>query len=253
MPDPQRIRIVTWNCCKGNSVKRDAVLKKYNPDIAIIQEIDRPEKENDNHGVWVHNSLTKNLGVSVISSHGWELEVCPDFPKSPEVFVPVKVRRGEISFNLLGVWTQKEGKYIESFQEVLENCQHFFQPSVSVIAGDFNSNPQWDKMHKKFCHTLLNENLKKEFGLVSAYHAKNPSVLPGAEDPTHSTFFMYGHRDKPFHIDYCYVPENWEILDTEIGSYDEWCNKDTSSKDRKSDHCPLIVDLCIRDLAEKQN
>lgn len=113
--------------------------------------------------------------------------------------------------------------------------------------GDFNSNPMWDKQHKKFSHSMLNETLEKKFGLVSAYHTRNNSVIPGKEGADDSTFFMYGHRDKPFHIDYCYVPKSWTIECARIGSYDEWCNKEKVNKDKKSDHCPLIVDLLVTD------
>jgi len=34
----KNLRIVTWNGCKGDFTKKDAIFNEYNPDIAIIQE-----------------------------------------------------------------------------------------------------------------------------------------------------------------------------------------------------------------------
>jgi len=240
----QKIRIVTWNCCKGDFTKKDAIFNEYNPDIAIIQEIKKPAKEINDHCIWIPNRLTKELGVCVVSSEDLKLQYCAGYPDSPEVFIPVKVSGKKVTFNLLAVWTQKAGKYIESFNRVLEDYHEFLHSAPSVIAGDFNSNPLWDKKHKKFNHSMLNEKLDREFNLVSAFHTHN-KVQPGLETGDESTFFMYGHKDKPFHIDYCYVPKSWTLECAKIGLYDNWCNKEKTSKDKKSDHCPLIVDLLI--------
>ena len=253
MTAQQKIRIVTWNCCKGDRVKTDEILKKYNPDVAIFQEMIRPKTEDDDTCVWVHNSLTKKLGMGVVSAHGWKLDLCNDYPDTYEVFAPVKVSNATHAINLLGVWTQKEGKYVESFKQVLIDYQKFLHPLPSIIAGDFNSNPFWNSKHKKFNHTELNNTLENNFKLVSAYHAKHSSVLPGNEGVEHATFFMYGHQDKPYHIDYCYVPKDWTIDCARIGSYDDWCNKEKINKTKKSDHCPLIVDLIINDTGQKSN
>ena len=219
---PQKIRIVTWNCCKGDFTKKDAIFNEYNPDIAIIQEIKKPVEKNDNHCIWVPNRLTKELGVCVISSQELKLKHCTGYPDFPEVFIPVNIS-GKVTFNLLAVWTQKEGKYIESFNRVLGDYREFLHNTPSVIVGDFNSHPQWDKQHKKFNHSMLVEKLDKEFNLVSAYHTHN-NVQTGDQRREEPTFFMYGHKDKPFHIDYCYVPKSWMVECAKIGSYDNWCN-----------------------------
>lgn len=250
MSPNKKLRIVTWNCCKGSFTKKDTVFEKYNPDIAIIQEIKRPKKENDEHCIWVPNRLTKELGVCVISLDDLTLQHCEGYPDLPEVFIPVNIS-GKVTFNLLAVWTQKTGNYIESFKHVLEDYQKFLQSAPSVIAGDFNSNPRWDREYKKFNHSMLIEKLDKEFNLVSAYHKKNNTVQPGHEKEIESTFFMYGHQDKPFHIDYCFVPKSWTVECAKIGLYDNWCNKEKTGKEKKSDHCPLIVDLLIDDASPK--
>ena len=50
-----------------------------------------------------------------------------------------------------------------------------------------------------------------------------------------STFFMYRHKDKPYHIDYCFVSTDLleKIRAVDIGEYDVWT--------KYSDHVPLIV------------
>lgn len=77
--------------------------------------------------------------------------------------------------------------------------------------------------------------LRKEFGLVSAYHLRH-GVEPGSEP--HPTFYMNGKPDRPFHIDYCFIPERWaeKVKSVEVGSYSEWTD---------SDHRPVTVVLAL--------
>jgi exonuclease III len=46
---------------------------------------------------------------------------------------------------------------------------------------------------------------------------------------------MYRHKNKPYHIDYCFVSADFakKINDVRIGAYEEWAEY--------SDHTPLIV------------
>jgi len=51
----------------------------------------------------------------------------------------------------------------------------------------------------------------------------------------HNTLYMYRHRNKPYHIDYCFVSSDFsaKIKEVEVGTYEDW--KDFS------DHTPLMV------------
>lgn len=56
-------------------------------------------------------------------------------------------------------------------------------------------------------------------GLISAYHAHHREAQ-GAE--TRPTYYFYRHQDKPFHIDYVFVPKAWKLRSVEVGSFREW-------------------------------
>jgi len=69
-------------------------------------------------------------------------------------------------------------------------------------------------------------------GIFSTYHTYHKQTQ-GTED--HPTFYMYRHKNKPYHIDYCFV--STDMLDklqlVEVGDYDFWI--------KYSDHVPLII------------
>jgi len=232
------LRIITWNCRDGPFEEKRALLEKLKPDILVLQEIPAPGKENNAHCIWIPSRLTRKKGIAVISAEGLDMSFDMPAPELPEMFIPVRVR-GRADFNLLAVWTQAEQKYIESFEPVIPACRDFLLEAPSVIAGDFNSSALWDRKNGKFSHRTLVDILDRDFGLVSAYHTFNDAI-PGVEPE--NTFYMYYHEDKPFHLDYCFVPKCWEITNVTVGKYDDWCTETAAGKNR-SDHCPVIVDL----------
>jgi len=73
-------------------------------------------------------------------------------------------------------------------------------------------------------------------GLVSAYHHFHGEEQ-GAE--SRPTLHMLKDRERPYHIDYCFVPKSWtaHIRSVDIGTYEGWI--------KYSDHCPLVVDLAL--------
>jgi len=238
----QKIRIVTWNCRLGQFTKKDPIIDCYHPDIAIIQEIRTPKKDDDNHCIWVRNTLTKDLGVAILSSKDFAIKKSPINPELPEVFVPIEVR-GKANFNLLAVWTQKKWDYIESFQQILETYSTFLRSAPSVIAGDFNSNSIWDKKHERFSHSRVVEKLLQDFGLASVYHKKTGDTH-GNENAM--TFFRKNGNGSSYHLDYCFIPQEWEIMNVEMGSLENWVIKKTDKDRSKSDHLPLIVDVVLK-------
>jgi exonuclease III len=72
----------------------------------------------------------------------------------------------------------------------------------------------------------------EEKGIHSVYH-KYFNLVQGRE--LHATLYMYRHKEKAYHIDYCFASIDMiEHLETvEIGDYDSWI--------KYSDHVPLIV------------
>jgi exodeoxyribonuclease-3 len=111
-----------------------------------------------------------------------------------------------------------------------------FAKSPVVMMGDFNSNAIWNKEHPSAVnHEAMVERLRK-LGLVSAYH-QHRGIEHGAEPMSEHTFHLYGHEDKSYHIDYCFLPAAWakEIDQVYVGSYVEW--------HKHSDHRPLVVSV----------
>jgi endonuclease/exonuclease/phosphatase family metal-dependent hydrolase len=52
-----------------------------------------------------------------------------------------------------------------------------------------------------------------------------------------ANYYFYRHQDKPFHIDYVFVPRGWRLKSVEVGAFQEW--------GQLSDHVPVVVDANI--------
>ena len=79
---------------------------------------------------------------------------------------------------------------------------------------------------------------------VLAYHYFF-NEAPGKE--TQPTHFHQGKQDRPFHLDYCFVPSDWasRITSVHVGGFSEWC--------AISDHVPLVVDVDVNELVPATN
>ena len=72
----------------------------------------------------------------------------------------------------------------------------------------------------------------EEKSIFSCYHLHHKQVQ-GKEQ--HPTFYLYKHKDKPYHLDYCFASTDMidKIQTVEIGDYDFW--------KQYSDHVPVMV------------
>jgi hypothetical protein len=91
-----------------------------------------------------------------------------------------------------------------------------------------NSNKIWDAHRKVGNHSAVMK-LLDERGLVSAYH-EHFNELQGEE--SRRTLYMFRHEDKPYHIDYVFIPREWASRPgtIEVGKCETWL--------KLSDHCP---------------
>ena len=73
-------------------------------------------------------------------------------------------------------------------------------------------------------------------GLVSAYHQFYGEAQGSESRPT---LHMLKKQDRPYHIDYCFVPQSWtaHIKSVDVGTYEAWV--------AYSDHCPVVVDMAL--------
>lgn len=221
------MRIITWNCHHGSILHRHSLLEKFKSDIIFLQEVQCPPDQSP-QVQWF--GTNKKKGHAIIVSN--DLAITPYCADEIDPFVVPIAIEGNISIHALMVWTQKHGEYIEELQAPLSRYHDFLLEKPSVMAGDFNSNAIWDKNHRVFGHSTMVSHLDEKLGLISAYHERM-KCRHGAE--RHPTLYHCYKPNRPFHIDYCFVPKIWKISNVAVGDYKDWITE--------SDHCPLIVDV----------
>jgi exonuclease III len=230
------LRIVTWNCAMALARKAPSLLA-LKPDIAVIQECSKKSLDvlqgHGFSGLWF--GANPNKGLAVFCSNKFTVQVVDEL--FGKWVVPVRVQ-GSVDFNLVAVWacpvgTKLADNYIGQVHRFLAEHDGWFGTRPVVAAGDFNSNSQWDENRPGRNHTEV-VRLFESHGLISAYHTHH-GERQGAE--TRPTYYFYRHQDKPFHIDYVFVPKGWRLKSVEVGSFREWGHL--------SDHVPVVVHVSI--------
>lgn len=242
------MKIISWNCNRAFRNKYKKVLK-YNADIYIISEAERPEK-------YTHQSKYKEY-LDIISNHYWigsykdgklyedkgllifakkDIALKNNFWNSKhELFLSINVNN---YFDLVGVWTQNNTKlnsyYVEEMIAYLRIFEEKIKKSGKIIfCGDFNSNKIWDKNNGKGHMDMV--KLFNSMNLKSIYHELSQEEEGKESVPT---FYQYFHKDKPYHIDYVFSTPNL-VKTLSIGSYEEF----VGCENMKSDHVPLIFEI----------
>jgi exonuclease III len=230
------MRIITWNCQMGLDKKADALLS-LNPDVAVMPECSEKSvialRRSGLNTLWVGSNPHKGLGV--ISRQDWVLRSLPQ-PEQKWI-APVAVD-APTPFTLIAVWAcvageKREERYIGQVHQALMAHPEWFNGSPVVVAGDFNSNKIWDAHREVGNHSAV-VKLLGDRGLVSAYHEHFGE--PQGEE-SRRTLYMFRHEDKPYHIDYIFIPQEWasRLKTVEVGAFETWSNL--------SDHCPVAVDV----------
>ncbi len=228
------MKLITWNCARGFA-KKSQLLFDQNPDIAIVQECSEPHAKaahSDYESLWFGKPGSIGVAVFYKKSH-WHLTLLAK--PTHNWVIPLHVN-GPEEFNLLAVWSCPEStgtsKYVNLVRDAIEANVSHFADFPTVVAGDFNSNSQWDGPADK-PHANLVARLE-ELGLVSAYHVLRNERQGEEKD---RTFHMRRKEKEHFHIDYVFVPPAWLERESklEVGSFAEWCEH--------SDHRPLIFQI----------
>ena len=223
------LRIATWNMCRGNYLKKRAALAELAPDVAIIQEA------NGIAGLLpgdLWHGPNSRTGISVLTGDKHSVAVDAIDERAIWSITPLKIR-GQHDLNLLAVWTRLEtGGYVKSLWDALDCYGDFLRHKRCIVMGDFNASAIWDKPRGKVDFSRLAQRLETEFGLKSAYHSFFDEKY-GEE--TRATHYFQWKADRPFHIDYCFVPADWHILGVQVDPYESWKGL--------SDHCPVVVDV----------
>ena len=246
------MKIVSWNC-SGALRKKLNEVDSLSADILIIQECEDPARSTKAYQDWAGNYLwvgdSKNKGLGIFPKNDNTVEALnwsgtfkipginhPSGSWATEnlkLFLPFSING---QYNALGLWTKGSDSqafsYIGQLWKYLQIHQQALSGRNQLIIGDFNSNTIWDKPDRWWNHSNVVTELG-ELGLTSLYHQQY-AEKHGEE--TRSTFFLYRHQDKAYHIDYAFVSSN--LLDNatlEIGRPEDWLNV--------SDHVPVIINL----------
>jgi exonuclease III len=220
--------------------KADFILT-YKPDILIVPECEHPDKLKFNidtkkptQTLWFGKN--QNKGLAVFSYSNFKFKVLDVHNEDFKMIIPIAVTGGNFDFNLFAVWAynpnDRDGRYITQVWKAVNHYDKLIRDNPTIVIGDFNSNVIWDyKKHKLGNHSLVVEALEDK-GIFSTYHSYH-NQIQGKEK--HPTLYMYRHKNKPYHIDYCFASSNFidKLENVEIGTHEEWT--------KYSDHNPLIV------------
>lgn len=221
------MRIVAWNCCRGPFEKKLAALETLSPDVSVISEAICPPEESP-QVLWFPSNASR-FGIQVRAGGAYRLERLPA-AELPNCVVPVQVT-GPVAFTLLAVWTWPAPSYIKAFLNGLAAYSALLESGAAVVAGDFNGNPAFDKPGHRLKWSAGFATLR-DAGLVSAYHHVHQADF-GSEP--HATHHFLRKPERPFHIDFCFVPRSWatRTLRAQLVHGPQWR--------LLSDHFPLLV------------
>jgi hypothetical protein len=224
--------MVTWNCCRGKFAAKTAYLAELAPVVAVVQECARPAAES--HAArWAGDN--PHQGVSVLAADGWRVDPVAVDAEVPPWIVPFRVS-GPVAFTLVAVWALPvRGSYSRAVCTGIDALAGLLAAGPTVVAGDFNSSPFFDRGRKEFTYASIETRLNA-LGLVSAYHAFHGET---AGQESRATYYHTWREDLAYHLDYCFVPREWlpMIERVDVGSFEAWKGR--------SDHRPVTVQLSL--------
>jgi exodeoxyribonuclease-3 len=219
--------------------KADLILT-YKPDILIVPECEHPEKllfpidtPKPTDTLWFGKN--QNKGLAIFSYSNFRFTVLDIHNQDLKMIIPIAVTDGQFDFNLFAIWannpTDRDGQYVEQIWKAIHHYNNLLTDTKTILVGDFNSNTIWDRKHRESNHSNV-VKLLEDKGIFSTYHLYNKQTQ-GTEK--HPTLYMYRHKDKPYHIDYCFASKDLldKVSSVEIGEFDEWI--------KYSDHVPVVV------------
>ncbi len=235
------MKIITWNCNMAFR-KKAGIIVKHKPDILIIPECEHPDKllfaagtKKPTDILWFGSNQHKGLGIFSYSNFRFKLreEHNEDF----QMIIPIAVTGGSIDFNLFAIWANNpndpDGQYVEQVWKAINHYDKLLTGQPVVLAGDFNSNTIWDRKYRAGNHSNVVKYLEEK-NIHSAYHLYHKQTQ-GKEK--HPTLYLYRHKDKPYHLDYCFVSADLakKLQSVKVGTYRSW--------KQFSDHVPVITNF----------
>jgi exodeoxyribonuclease III len=220
--------------------KKANFILAYQPDIVVIQECEHPDKLKFNPDTPTPSAVlwfgtNKNKGLGIFSYSNYRFKLLRNYNQELRMIIPIAVTGGEFNFTLFAIWANNpddpDGQYVEQVWKAIHHYDKKLKHKQTLLAGDFNSNTIWDRKRRAGNHSNVVKKLEEK-SIFSCYHLHHKQVQ-GKEQ--HPTFYLYKHKDKPYHLDYCFASIDMidKIQTVEIGDYDFW--------KQYSDHVPVMV------------
>ena len=229
------MRIVTWNCNRGDIEAKLEKLQDLCPDVVFIQESRKPSTQLAPSQLW--RGENEKQGVAAFGFNGYNLRECEILDGTHPVTIPFFIE-GNVNLFVLGIWAKQAPTYVKCIWKMVDLYHNQLVKHESLVMGDFNSSAIWDQKYSSCSHSMLVERLEQDFKLVSSYHSFNCVAQGSEKSPT--IYWMY-KEDRPFHIDYCFIPEHWatKLQDVSVGKYNPY--------KKLSDHRPLVIDVDLNE------
>ena len=220
--------------------KKANFILSHKPDIVVVPECEHPDKllfaidtSHPTDIVWFGKNQHK--GLAVISYSKFRFTVLSNYNEDFKTIIPIYVTGGTVDFTLFAIWANNpqdpDGQYITQIWKAIKHYDSLLTVKRTVLIGDFNSNTIWDRKRRMSNHSNVVQLLADK-GIFSTYHLYHKQIQGGEKHPT---LYLYRHKDKPYHIDYCFASADLmeKLQSVEIGDYDFWT--------KYSDHVPVIV------------
>lgn len=218
--------------------KKAGHILAHKPDILVVSECEHPDKlKFDDSNISPTGVLwfgeNKNKGLGIFSYNHFRLMLIKTHNPAMRMIIPILVTGNNYKFTLFAVWANNpadpDGVYVEQVWKALHHYK--LSKKNTILAGDFNSNTIWDRKYRIGNHSHVVDLLQQK-GISSCYHLHHDQKQGKEAHPTH---FLYRHRDKPYHLDYCFASSDLagKVQSVEIGNYDDW--------HKYSDHVPVMV------------
>ena len=220
--------------------KKAEFILTYKPDILVVPECEHPDKLQFNPNMPSPTDMlwfgtNKNKGLGIFSYTNLKLKLLRNHNPALKMIIPIAVTGDDFTFTLYAIWANNpndpDGQYVEQVWKAIHHYDKKLSNKQTILMGDFNSNTIWDRKYRAGNHSNVVKRLEEK-GIFSCYHFHHQQVQ-GKEE--HPTFYLYKHKDKPYHLDYCFASTDMinKIQSVEIGEYDFW--------KQYSDHVPVMV------------
>ena len=234
------LKIITWNC-QGAFRKKYPLIASYAPDLAVIQECEHPERipwkkgQPPSASLWFGENPAKK-GLGVFSWTDLSFQAVEDYDRSIRYCVPILVT-APYQFQMIAVWAMEHRDARHSYSgqvyQAIGAYRDLIQAADTVVIGDYNSSQRTTPKSRLGTHATITLNLH-DLWLISAYHH---FYLERQGQEKHWTYFRSRKIDRPYHLDYIYIPTRWlrRLANVQVGDPLTWLEY--------SDHCPVIVEI----------